>query len=73
MVLTGIELIFKQVMEGISRFSSETMPLFASDVLISLIDFIGDLLLLYRCWMVWSKNYWIILLPLLTAVGGFGQ
>ncbi|KAK7683148.1 hypothetical protein QCA50_013821 [Cerrena zonata] len=56
---------------GVPDFAAETMPLFASDIFISLIDFVGDLVLLYRCWMVWGKNGWVIILPFLTAASGF--
>lgn len=30
------------------------------------------MVLLYRCWLVWGKNYYIIILPFLTALAGFG-
>ena len=32
----------------------------------------GDIILLYRCWALWGRAYWIIALPLMTAVAGFG-
>ena len=40
---------------------------------ISLTDFIGEVILIYRCWLLWSKNYWIIILPSLTAIAGLGK
>ncbi|KAI0918347.1 hypothetical protein AcW1_009748 [Taiwanofungus camphoratus] len=56
---------------GVPNFANETKRLFGADILISLIDFMGDMVLIYRCWLVWGKNYWVIILPFLTAVSGF--
>jgi len=33
------------------------------DLLVSVTDFIGELILIYRCWLLWSRNYWVIVLP----------
>ncbi|KAH7913519.1 hypothetical protein BJ138DRAFT_1081397 [Hygrophoropsis aurantiaca] len=56
---------------GVPGYSNENRRLAAADFLISLTDLIGDLVLLYRCWMVWGKNYYIIILPFLSAIAGF--
>jgi len=56
---------------GVKGFSSETIPLGAGDFLLSVADFVGDLVLIYRCWLVWGKNYWVIIIPTLTALAGF--
>ena len=58
---------------GVENFADETMPLVGADVLISFCDLLGDLLLLYRCWVIWGKNYWIVFTPLVTAGAGFGM
>lgn len=55
-----------------AEFANETSVLLGANLMISVVDIIGDLLLLYRCWLVWGKNYYVIILPLLTALGGFG-
>ncbi|KAG2361901.1 hypothetical protein BDR07DRAFT_1358347 [Suillus spraguei] len=55
-----------------SEFGNETPVLMGANLMISVVDVIGDLLLLYRCWLVWGKNFYVIILPLLTALGGFG-
>ena len=55
------------------NFADETMPLVGADVLISFCDLLGDLILLYRCWVIWGKNYWIVFTPLVTASAGFGR
>ncbi|KAG1741793.1 uncharacterized protein EDB91DRAFT_1052278, partial [Suillus paluster] len=55
-----------------AEFANETPALIGANLMISVVDFIGDLLLLYRCWLVWEKNFYVIVLPLLTALGGFG-
>ncbi|KAH9062356.1 hypothetical protein EDB87DRAFT_295865 [Lactarius vividus] len=55
---------------GVDGFANETNVLVGADILISVTDFIGELILIYRCWLLWSKNYWIIILPSLTSIGG---
>ncbi|KAI0682077.1 hypothetical protein C8T65DRAFT_597625 [Cerioporus squamosus] len=57
---------------GVDGFADETAKLVGADLLISLVDFLGDLVLLYRCWIIWGKNIWVVALPLLTATAGFG-
>jgi hypothetical protein len=44
-----------------------------ANLLSSVVNLLGDLLLVYRCWLVWGKNFYVIVLPLLTALGGFGK
>jgi hypothetical protein len=45
----------------------------AADVLIIVTDFIGELILIYRCWLLWSRNYWVIILPIFTAIVSLGN
>ncbi|KAH9927397.1 hypothetical protein B0H21DRAFT_826446 [Amylocystis lapponica] len=56
---------------GVAGYANETHKLFGADILLSLSDFFGDIVLIYRCWLVWRKNYYIIILPFLTALAGF--
>ena len=28
---------------------------------------------MYRCWVLWSKNYWIMIIPILSAITGLGE
>ncbi|KAG1744163.1 uncharacterized protein EDB91DRAFT_1124822 [Suillus paluster] len=56
---------------GVIGFSTETPGLTGADFLISFTDLVGDLVLVYRCWMLWGKNYYVVILPLLSAFGGF--
>ncbi|KAH9852244.1 hypothetical protein C2E23DRAFT_921780 [Lenzites betulinus] len=56
---------------GVDGYADETLPLVGADILISVSDLLGDFVLLYRCWIIWGKNYWVILVPLFTAVAGF--
>ena len=44
-----------------------------ADIFLSLCDLLGDYILIYRLWVLWGKNYWIIILPSLCAVAGFCQ
>lgn len=55
------------------NFAAETKELFGADILISLIDLFGDMVLIYRCWLVWGKSYVAIVPPFVTAVAGFGS
>ncbi|KAF9223683.1 hypothetical protein BS17DRAFT_781058 [Gyrodon lividus] len=56
---------------GVDHYADETSQLVGADFFISFIDLLGDLVLIYRCWMVWGKNYYVILLPLMSSIGGF--
>ena len=58
---------------GVNGFGDETYVLMGADMLISVTDFTGQLILIYRCWLLWSKNYWIIILPFLSSVFGLGK
>lgn len=55
---------------GVDGFANETSVLVGADILISVTDFFGQLILIYRCWLLWSKNYWVVVLPSLTSIGG---
>lgn len=46
---------------------------FAADLFISITDFFGDLILIYRCWLIWSGNYYVCILPMLTSIGGLSE
>uniref|UniRef100_A0A8H8CG87 Uncharacterized protein n=1 Tax=Psilocybe cubensis TaxID=181762 RepID=A0A8H8CG87_PSICU len=41
-----------------------------------LLTLVGDAFVIYRCYIIWSRQWWIVILPLLcwcgTGVGGFG-
>lgn len=62
-----------QTTTGVDGFANETSVLVGADILISVTDFFGELILIYRCWLLWSKNYWIILVPSLTSIVGPGK
>lgn len=57
-------------MEG---FANETYHLFIADCTVSVADFLGDLILIYRCWIIWGGNYYITILPLLTSAAGLSE
>ncbi|KAG2072813.1 hypothetical protein BDR04DRAFT_1095986 [Suillus decipiens] len=56
---------------GVDGYSAETPGLMGADFLISFTDLVGDLVLIYRCWMLWGKNYHVVILPLLSSFAGF--
>ncbi|KAH9962071.1 hypothetical protein BGW80DRAFT_1134495, partial [Lactifluus volemus] len=58
---------------GVGGYADETRVLMGADMLIAVTDFTGELILIYRCWLLWSKNYWIIILPCLTSLGGLAS
>ena len=65
--------VYWQATTGVTGYARETSQLVAADVLISLCDLLGDYILIYRCWVLWGRNYWVVLVPSLCAVGGFGK
>ncbi|KAJ8496206.1 hypothetical protein ONZ51_g1251 [Trametes cubensis] len=56
---------------GVSYFANETKGLLAADVIISICDLLGDAMLVYRCWLMWSDHRWVVVLPILSAIAGF--
>ncbi|KAI0716740.1 hypothetical protein C8Q76DRAFT_591603, partial [Earliella scabrosa] len=56
---------------GVDGFANETKPMLGADILLSVCDLLGNLILIYRCWIIWGRNYWIVGLPTLTAIAGF--
>jgi hypothetical protein len=63
----------QQTATGVQGFANETHALVGADLLISLTDFIGQLILIYRCWLLWSRNYWVIILPTLISTASLGE
>ncbi|KIP07238.1 hypothetical protein PHLGIDRAFT_118293 [Phlebiopsis gigantea 11061_1 CR5-6] len=37
---------------------------------ISVTNFIGDVILLYRCWVIWSRNIYVVIVPFLASISG---
>ncbi|TFK53928.1 hypothetical protein OE88DRAFT_1710989 [Heliocybe sulcata] len=56
---------------GIPGYANETSKLFGADLLISLADLVGDAVLIYRCWLVWGRSWWVTIFPSITAIAGF--
>ena len=44
-----------------------------SDIFILVTDIIGEVILIYRCWLLWSRNYWVIILPSLILIANIGE
>ncbi|PIL33645.1 hypothetical protein GSI_04268 [Ganoderma sinense ZZ0214-1] len=38
-------------------------------ILLMIAMFLGDVVITYRVWLVWSHNYWISIFPMLTVLG----
>ena len=54
-------------------FAFETNMLLGADLMISVCDLLGDVILIYRCWVMWGRSYWVVVLPGLSAAAGFGK
>ncbi|KAK6995783.1 hypothetical protein R3P38DRAFT_3223244 [Favolaschia claudopus] len=49
------------------HIAAETHLLAGADIIFSLSDFLGQIVLIYRCYLIWGNNPWIIILPLIVA------
>ncbi|KAJ7822818.1 hypothetical protein B0H14DRAFT_2294185, partial [Mycena olivaceomarginata] len=49
------------------HIAAETNLLAGADTIFILSDFFSQLVLIYRCYLVWKKNIWVIILPVLVA------
>ncbi|KAJ7101442.1 hypothetical protein B0H15DRAFT_927222 [Mycena belliarum] len=49
------------------HISEETPLLAGADMIFAITDFFSQLILIYRCYIVWGKTVWIIILPVLVA------
>ena len=58
---------------GVKGFGTMTNTTIGAGLLASITGFMAELVLLYRCWVLWSKNYWIILFPALVVTGNLGK
>lgn len=54
-------------------FADETNVYFAADLFISITDFFGDLILIYRLWLIYNGNYLVTILPTLTSIAGLSE
>ena len=61
-------LISPQVVKDLSKHT-----LVVSDIFILVTDIIGELILIYRCWLLWSRNHWVIILPSLILIANIGE
>lgn len=58
---------------GVEGFGNETRTLAGADLLISICDLFGNSIILYRCWALWNKDYRVVVLPTMCALGGLGK
>ncbi|KAH6912271.1 hypothetical protein BKA70DRAFT_1535616 [Coprinopsis sp. MPI-PUGE-AT-0042] len=50
------------------------MPvIIAGDAMLGITIAIGDILMLWRCFILWSHQKWVVLLPLLTCIGAIAS
>jgi hypothetical protein len=63
----------QQTATGVQGFAIGTQAIDGANFLIILTDFIADLILIYRCWLLWSRNYWVIILPTLISTASLGE
>ncbi|KAJ7787402.1 hypothetical protein B0H14DRAFT_2249824, partial [Mycena olivaceomarginata] len=69
---THFALNFNNVYDGLMvhprRISEETHLLAGADMLFSITDWCSQLILLYRCYLVWGRNIWVVILPFLMSL-----
>ncbi|TEB26104.1 hypothetical protein FA13DRAFT_1737760 [Coprinellus micaceus] len=41
---------------------------YAFPICASIITWIGDILMIYRCFLIWKRNYWVVVVPLLALL-----
>ena len=58
---------------GVVGFSTVTNVGLAIGLDMTFADFMGELIFIYRCWLLWSKNYWLFILPILASLSGIGE
>ncbi|KAJ7225112.1 hypothetical protein B0H12DRAFT_1328733 [Mycena haematopus] len=51
------------------HIAAETNLLVGADTIFILSDFLSQLILIYRCYLVWNKNPWVVILPIVVAFG----
>ncbi|KAF8999653.1 hypothetical protein BDQ17DRAFT_1328182 [Cyathus striatus] len=56
-------------MTGSQQFTEQDNLEFAYTMSYALIDFVAQSILLYRCWIIWDKKYFLIIFPGLLAIG----
>ena len=54
---------------GVKGFANITTLLIAAGPIVMVAEIMGDLIIIYRCWVLWSKNYWVTVVPTLSAIG----
>ncbi|KAJ7769833.1 hypothetical protein B0H16DRAFT_1881709 [Mycena metata] len=45
----------------------------ASTTLLAVVDFLSQMILIYRCWNIWSQNYYVVSPPVLLAIASLRQ
>lgn len=44
----------------------------AHNAMLCIMTWLGDFLVIYRCWVIWNYNYWVIILPAILLILEFG-
>ncbi|TFK20019.1 hypothetical protein FA15DRAFT_625959 [Coprinopsis marcescibilis] len=52
--------------------NSDNWDAMAFPVILAVVIWIADILVIYRCWLVWHRNYWVIALPSLLVLASIG-
>ncbi|KAK0499561.1 hypothetical protein EDD18DRAFT_1151691 [Armillaria luteobubalina] len=67
---------FNNVYDGLlihpRPISEETKLLEGADALFYITDFTAEVVLIYRCWLVWGRDYSVTIFPFLMALGALG-
>ena len=64
--------IILQEAVGVDGYARGTNVTFGANILISVTDFVGECILMYRCWGVWGRNLWVIVVPFISSLTALG-
>ncbi|KAJ2933413.1 hypothetical protein H1R20_g3657, partial [Candolleomyces eurysporus] len=49
----------------------DNWSVYAYTIILPLVTWTGDMLVMYRCWIVWQRNNWVLLIPFILLLASF--
>ncbi|GJE97582.1 hypothetical protein PsYK624_138030 [Phanerochaete sordida] len=53
---------------GVDGYANGSAVGFGENMLISVTDFVGECILMYRCWAIWGGSLWVIAVPFVASL-----
>ncbi|KAJ2912445.1 hypothetical protein MD484_g7964, partial [Candolleomyces efflorescens] len=53
-------------------FDWERWDAYAFPIILGVLTWVGDILVIYRCFLIWQRNYYIVVLPVLLLLASIG-